>query len=540
VKKQVFVPALCFSALLAVPSLPAMAQANDVPPGHWALEAVRDLASEGLVLGYPDGNFLGQRALTRYEMATLIKRVLDRLEGRIDAAQPGEATPISPASPVPTSLTTEQMAQVRRLVEEYKTELAVIGADLLAIKDRLDNHELRLQSIDEALNDPEGPVQATAAAVANLRKTSIDGYIQFRYQNRSDDRGDVQPGGVLSNEETFFLRRNRIRVRHTFKEHNMFAFQIDAAQGNTVTIKDAYLTLPLLKAKGLDTPPVLWAGQFNIPFGFEIQQSSSEREFPERSRGERALFAGERDRGIKIEGTLGNQALTYQLGVLNGNGIGDASGNGTIPGTGTRGAGGVQIPTRTHNWRDTNEAKDFVGHLVYEPPHGAFAIGASGYFGETTAATGAFDEGGRELYDRYDKLRYGAEFRFYGLPETIFRGEYVLGQEFNAGRRNEGGLVEDSADFAYWYAQIIRNLNDRNAIGVRYDYYDPDTDDPLAPQVSSVNSHVGVHTLTAIAQRFLTDSTRLTLAYEKPYLPRNSSGVRSKQDLFTVQFQYRY
>ena len=38
----------------------------------------------------------------------------------------------------------------------------------------------------------------------------------------------------------------------------------------------------------------------NIPFGYEIERSSSVRELPERSRAENVLFSGERDRGLKI------------------------------------------------------------------------------------------------------------------------------------------------------------------------------------------------------------------------------------------------
>ena len=48
----------------------------DVPANHWAYEYVKDLTDKGLVEGYPDGEFKGDRALTRYEYAAIIYRAL--------------------------------------------------------------------------------------------------------------------------------------------------------------------------------------------------------------------------------------------------------------------------------------------------------------------------------------------------------------------------------------------------------------------------------------------------------------------------------
>ena len=48
----------------------------DVPSYHWAYEAVSDLSRRGLVEGYPDGTFGGDRLLTRYEFAQIVYRAL--------------------------------------------------------------------------------------------------------------------------------------------------------------------------------------------------------------------------------------------------------------------------------------------------------------------------------------------------------------------------------------------------------------------------------------------------------------------------------
>src|SRR5438094_3976244 len=81
-------------ALLVAASLQtSVARAQDAPPDikpdHWAYAAVEDLAKKGLIKGYPPGGkFFGGRTLTRYEMATIIKRIVDRLDDMIKQGKP--------------------------------------------------------------------------------------------------------------------------------------------------------------------------------------------------------------------------------------------------------------------------------------------------------------------------------------------------------------------------------------------------------------------------------------------------------------------
>lgn len=71
----------------------------DVPENHWAYEAVSRLAGNDIVQGYPDGEFHGERTMTRYEMAEIIYNALSR---------GAEAE--------------------RKLVEEFKPELQAMAA----------------------------------------------------------------------------------------------------------------------------------------------------------------------------------------------------------------------------------------------------------------------------------------------------------------------------------------------------------------------------------------------------------------------------
>ena len=49
---------------------------SDVPAGHWAYDAVNKLAAEGVVDGYPDGTYGGDRLMTRYEMAQIVAKAM--------------------------------------------------------------------------------------------------------------------------------------------------------------------------------------------------------------------------------------------------------------------------------------------------------------------------------------------------------------------------------------------------------------------------------------------------------------------------------
>src|SRR5712691_4183415 len=89
---------------------PALAQGPfaDVPTDHWAYDAVNELASRGIVNGYPDGTFGGKRALTRYEFAVAIQRMLQDVQHKIDAA----VANIKPGAPGAAGLSADDVNKI--------------------------------------------------------------------------------------------------------------------------------------------------------------------------------------------------------------------------------------------------------------------------------------------------------------------------------------------------------------------------------------------------------------------------------------------
>jgi hypothetical protein len=81
--------ALLTGALVVGTASVTFAAANpfsDVPAGHWAYDAVAQLARDGVINGYGDGTFRGDRNITRYEMAQMIAKAMAKNPKGVDKA----------------------------------------------------------------------------------------------------------------------------------------------------------------------------------------------------------------------------------------------------------------------------------------------------------------------------------------------------------------------------------------------------------------------------------------------------------------------
>jgi len=142
---------LCLSLVAAAKAQNAPDMFKDVPSDHWAYQAVENLRKAGIVIGYPDGYFRGKRTLTRYEFAVALDRAIAEINKRLPTrgvevtppqGRPGEIGPQGPAGPQgppgPPGITPEELAQLRRLAQEFRDELAALGNNMRAVQNRLD------------------------------------------------------------------------------------------------------------------------------------------------------------------------------------------------------------------------------------------------------------------------------------------------------------------------------------------------------------------------------------------------------------------
>ncbi|MDR5695768.1 MAG: S-layer homology domain-containing protein, partial [Armatimonadota bacterium] len=158
-KAALFVTAALLLALVA----PVFAQPfADVPTDHWAYDAIAELAAKGLVEGYPDGTFKGDRALTRYEMAMIVARLLARIEAvaaQIPGPPPAPEVRRADLDAVRRDITAlrSSIDTINRLVREFQTDLQALG--------------VRIESIEEELRTLK----------AGLDKTKITGSYSGKY-----------------------------------------------------------------------------------------------------------------------------------------------------------------------------------------------------------------------------------------------------------------------------------------------------------------------------------------------------------------------
>jgi polyhydroxyalkanoate synthesis regulator phasin len=260
---------LLIATVAALPLLAGAVRAQqtppDVKPDHWAYAAVEDLAKKGLIKGYPpDGRFLGGRTLTRYEMATIIKRILDRMDDLVKQAKPG-------VTQEDFDKLKASVGEIRQLVEEFKTQLTIIGTDMTQVKSdlealkaqvgaltgRVDALDTRVSGLsakvdeatvlaDQALANIEELKNSTNAALAKkvdvgVGKLRLSGLLQAWYGNPFGNtlNGNLPtnfsaaPGGRSFGGgvgDTFRLRRGEIALVGNITKDVDYRVMLDVAK----------------------------------------------------------------------------------------------------------------------------------------------------------------------------------------------------------------------------------------------------------------------------------------------------------------------
>ena len=99
--------------IVFVMTLPAQAgEFNDVPRDHWAYNSLERVAQAGLIEGYQNGRFKGEEELSRYQVAALTSRVMDKIEA--DDAE----------------LSSEVADAIQTLATEFDTELVKLKNEM--------------------------------------------------------------------------------------------------------------------------------------------------------------------------------------------------------------------------------------------------------------------------------------------------------------------------------------------------------------------------------------------------------------------------
>lgn len=270
-KIMILVGALMLVSLCA----PLMAQSfTDVPTDHWAYTAIQDLANKGFVVGYPDGTFSGKRAVSRYEFAMAVSRIiasiqpaapanvdLSGLDARIKNLENAPKTGGEVVAPDLTGYASKaDVDKVKRLVDEFRDELATLGVDVDAIKRELADIRTRVEALE--------------AKVALLPEISVDSHYYVRAAQttkESDDvsgnpPADLNGNAISSSDNLLDSVRSLYDVNVTLKGK--------VGNGTVVGVFNAgnYLNATGVLAKGEEVTPWLIYG--SVPFAMPVVKDS--------------------------------------------------------------------------------------------------------------------------------------------------------------------------------------------------------------------------------------------------------------------------
>ena len=189
-KKQ-FAAIFAATAVLGVTTAFAANPFSDVTPDSWAYQAVSQLATAGIVNGYPDGTFKGQNDITRYEMAQMVAKAMAN-QDRANA---------------------EQQAMINRLADEFSNELNNLGVRVARLEDRVGNVKvtgdarLRYQDAEHAKSKFDARARVQFNAKVNDRTDAV-----VRLTSGNFELGNSQNGG--NSNATI----DRAYVNHKFGE----------------------------------------------------------------------------------------------------------------------------------------------------------------------------------------------------------------------------------------------------------------------------------------------------------------------------------
>ena len=172
---------------------PAFAQEGaftDVPGDHWAYDAVNTLQNAGLVQGYPNGTFQGKRTLSRYEFSMVIARMLP-LIGQTNTA--GIPTGFVKQSNLDNTLSgyvkksdlpaigasKADLDAVRKLVDEFRDEIAALGVDVDSVKRDVASLTTRVEALEA--EDARVKVTGDVNIIAKSTADSTDAILEDDY-----------------------------------------------------------------------------------------------------------------------------------------------------------------------------------------------------------------------------------------------------------------------------------------------------------------------------------------------------------------------
>jgi hypothetical protein len=473
-------------------------------------------------------------------------------------APPSSAAPSSTAkSPAPAPESSAGAAEAAALRRELAETQARLGA-------RIDELEKRGNAAPRGDVGPAVPAPGASwlDSLLGAGDYALSAYLQAQYENHRDSQDQLSQSGAPLNQDRFLVRRGRLRLDMAFPFTEL-TVELDGntTRGPSFGLRRAEASLVLrphpwngrapAREQRDGEPPLamLTFGLSEMPFGFELSDSSRNRVFMERSQASLAFFPGEADLGIKLWGGVG--FFRYALAVVNGEPLNDAS---------------------AFSWRDPNASKDLIARVgVDATPHEALRVsgGVSALYGRGFHAGTPATKGGVQWRDLNENAVIdpgeitplpasaatpSANFERWAIGLDVQLrirtpiGTASFAAEAGVAKNLDRGLfVADpvaagtDARHLYYHASWVQEVTRWGLAGFRAEAYDPNADFLDNRVGKLVPTSEAIHTFSPIVGLTIPGRARLLFQYDVVLdsLGRDARGVPADLDnnRFTVRLQ---
>jgi len=175
---------------------------SDVPAGHWAYDAVNKLAAAGVVDGYPDGTYGGDKLMTRYEMAQIVAKAMAK------------------------------GANVDKLAAEFADELDSLGVRVANLEKKADNVKITGQA-RFSYKDVDGDVDGDNAALRT--RLWVNGQVNEDWTYTGMFENTQTFHGMDGTDDLGTHGDDKVELKRAYVEGRLGGLDVTAGRWNEVT-----------------------------------------------------------------------------------------------------------------------------------------------------------------------------------------------------------------------------------------------------------------------------------------------------------------
>ena len=175
---------------------------SDVPAGHWAYDAVNKLAAAGVVDGYPDGTYGGDKLMTRYEMAQIVAKAMAK------------------------------GANVDKLAAEFADELDSLGVRVANLEKKADNVKITGQA-RFSYKDVDGDVDGDNAALRT--RLWVNGQVNEDWTYTGMFENTQTFHGMDGTDDLGTRGDDKVELKRAYLEGRLGGLDVTAGRWNEVT-----------------------------------------------------------------------------------------------------------------------------------------------------------------------------------------------------------------------------------------------------------------------------------------------------------------